>query len=275
MCELLFNQVIFPHIQNLQQKTFNLLFCRCEPLGNFRKFEKFKTNHFVPLMQCRRSKVNTNSKPSAKKMIRKFPKMDSFVSKVPSRQPKLQFEPCQKSKCNVKPMNLPFPSTSAVTAKDKNVTDSISENNVSSLCETSLNPSLNLSLARENVSFSNSVTPAAQPSSFSSRDFFSSNVALSDSTSSATEARSFSSNLSVISKPSDLENIASEENDESSIDFSKILGCKKDVSTLTKLKNLSNAEKLKLMRSVFVPSKSYVFPVTVQHFKYDWLEQYP
>ena len=207
-------------------------------------------------------------------MRMEFPKMDSFVSKVPSRQSKLQFQPCQNSKCNVKPMNQPFPSTSTVTSKDKTVTDSISENNVSSLCETSLNP-LNLSLAREKVSFSNSVTPAAQPSSFSSRDFFSSNVALSDSTSSATEPSSFASNLSVISKPSDLENIASEENDESSIDFSKILGCKKDVSTLAELKNLSNAEKLKLMRSVFVPSKSYVFPLTVQHFKYDWLEQYP
>ena len=250
MCRLLFNQVIFPRIQNSQQKTFNLLFCRCEPLGNFRKFEKFQTNHFVPLLQCRKSKVNTNSKPSAKKMRMEFPKMDSFVSKVPSKQSKLQFQPCQKSKCNVKPMNLSFHSTSTITSKDKNVTNSISENNVSSLSETSLNPSLNLSLAREKVSFSNSVTPAAQPSSFSSRDFFSSNVALSDSTSSATEPSSFSSNLSVISKPSDLENIASEENDESSIDFSKILGCKKDVSTLTKLKNLSNAEKLKLMRSV-------------------------
>ena len=199
----------------------------------------------MPLLQCRRSKVNTNSKPSAKKIRMEFPKMDSFVSKVTSKQYKLQFQPCQKSKCNVKPMNLSFPSTSTVTSKDKNVANSISENNVSSLCETSLNPSLNLSLAREKVSFSNSVTPAAQPSSFSSRDFFSSNVALSDSTSSATEARSFSSNLSVISKPSDLENIASEENDESSIDFSKILGCKKDFSTLTKLKNLSNAEKTK------------------------------
>ena len=29
------------------------------------------------------------------------------------------------------------------------------------------------------------------------------------------------------------------------------------------------------MRSVFVASKSYVFPVTVRHFNYDWLEQYP
>ena len=121
MCELLFNQVIFPHIQNLQQKTFNLLFCRCEALGNFRKFEKFRTNHFVPLLQCRRSKVNTNSKPSAKKIRMEFPKMDSFVSKVTSKQYKLQFQPCQKSKCNVKPMNLSFPSTSTVTSKDKNV----------------------------------------------------------------------------------------------------------------------------------------------------------
>ena len=67
-----FNQAIFPRIQNSQQKAFNLLFCRCEPLGNFRKFEKFQTNHFVPLLQCRRSKVNTNSKPSAKKMRMEF-----------------------------------------------------------------------------------------------------------------------------------------------------------------------------------------------------------
>ena len=132
--------------------------------------------------------------------------MESFVFKVPSKQSKLQFQACQKSKCSVKPINLSFPSTSTVTSKD-NVTNSISENNVSSLCEILLNPSLNLSLAREKVSFSNSVAPAAQPSSFFSR---------------ASEPISFCSNLSVISKPSDLENIASEENDERSIDFRKI-----------------------------------------------------
>ena len=51
--------------------------------------------------------------------------------------------------------------------------------------------------------------------------FFSSNITLSDSTSSATEPISLSSNLSVISKPSDLENLASEEYDASSIDFRK------------------------------------------------------
>ena len=51
------------------------------------------------------------------------------------------------------------------------------------------------------------------------------------------------------------------------------LGCKRDVSTLTKLNNLTNDKRLRLMRSVFVSSKSYVFSVTVQHFKYDWLEQ--
>ena len=34
---------------------------------------------------------------------------------------------------------------------------------------------------------------------------------------------------------------------------------------------MSNAEKVKIMRNVFVPSKSYVFPVTVKHFKYDCL----
>ena len=163
--------------------------------------------------------------------------MDSLVSKVTSKQSKLQFKPCKK--CRVKSINLSFPSTSTCTSNDKKVTNSISENNVSSSCKISLNPSLNLSLAREEIS-SNPVTPAAQPISFTSRDFFSSNKALSDSTSSATEPISFSSNLSVISKPSDIENIPSDiENDESTIDFSKILGYKKDVSTLTKLKNLS------------------------------------
>ena len=79
------HQAIFPRIQNSQQKTFNLLFCICKPLGNFSKFEKFQTNHFVPLPHCKRSEVNTISKPSAKKMRMKFPKIDPFVSKVPSK----------------------------------------------------------------------------------------------------------------------------------------------------------------------------------------------
>lgn len=56
-----------------------------------------------------------------------------------------------------------------------------------SSCKTSLNPSLNLSLAHEEISFSNSVKPAAQPGSFSSRNSFSSNVALSDAIFSAPE----------------------------------------------------------------------------------------
>ena len=53
------------------------------------------------------------------------------------------------------------------------------------------------------------------------------------------------------------------------------LGYKTDVSTLTNLNNLNNDERLRLMRSAFLSSQSYVFPVTVQHFKYDWLQQYP
>ena len=48
MYRLLFNQAIFPRIQNSQRKTLNLLFCRCGLLDNFRKFEKFQTKHFVP-----------------------------------------------------------------------------------------------------------------------------------------------------------------------------------------------------------------------------------
>ena len=62
--------------------------------------------------------------------------MDSFVSKVPSKQSnKLQFQSSQKSKCIVKLINLSFPLTPTVTSKD-NVTNYISENNVSSSCET-------------------------------------------------------------------------------------------------------------------------------------------
>ena len=89
MYRLRFNRTIFPRIQNSQQKSFNLLFCRCEPVGHFRKFEKFQANHLVPLLQCRRRKLDTNSKPSAKKMRIEFPKINSFVSKVPSKQSKL------------------------------------------------------------------------------------------------------------------------------------------------------------------------------------------
>ena len=95
MYRLLFNQAIPPRIQNSQPKSFNLLFCRCEPLGNLKKFEKFQKNPFVPLLQCGKSKVNTNTKPTAKKMNMEFLKMDSFVYKVPSKQSKLQFQPSQ------------------------------------------------------------------------------------------------------------------------------------------------------------------------------------
>ena len=102
MPRLFFNQDMFPHFKNLQQKIFNLLFCRCEPLGNFRNFGKFQTNRFVPLLQCRRSKVNTNSKPCPKKTRMEFPKMDSSISKVPSKWSKLQYQCCQESKCSVK-----------------------------------------------------------------------------------------------------------------------------------------------------------------------------
>ena len=55
------------------------------------------------------------------------------------------------------------------TAKDKNVTNFISEN-VSSWWETSLNPSLNLSKTRKKISFLNSVMLEDQPSSFSFRE---------------------------------------------------------------------------------------------------------
>ena len=67
MHRVLFNQTILPRIHNLQQKF--LLFCICEPLGDFRKKEKFQTNHFVPLLRCPKRKVNAYSDPSANKLL--------------------------------------------------------------------------------------------------------------------------------------------------------------------------------------------------------------
>lgn len=79
----------------------------------------------------------------------------------------------------------------------------------------------------------------------------------------------FSSNLQVAWKLSAFKYIAPEENEETIVDLSKILGFKKDISTSTNLKNLTNAKKLKIFRSIFLPGKSFEFPGTVQHFKYD------
>ena len=45
--------------------------------------------------------------------------MDSYVSKVPSKQSKLQFQSSQKLKYSAKSINLSFPSTSTVTSKTK------------------------------------------------------------------------------------------------------------------------------------------------------------
>ena len=52
-------------------------------------------------------------------MRMEFPKMDSYVSKVPSKQSKLQFQSSQKLKYSAKSINLSFPSTSTVTSKTK------------------------------------------------------------------------------------------------------------------------------------------------------------
>ena len=84
----------------------------------------------------------------------------------------------------------------------------------------------------------------------------------------------FSSNLQVAWKLSAFKYIPPDKNEETIIDLSKILGCKKDISTSTNLKNLTNAKKLKIFRSIFLPGKSFEFPGAVQHFKYDWREQY-
>ena len=52
-------------------------------------------------------------------MRMEFPKMDSYFSKVPSKQSKLQFQSSQKLKYSAKSINLSFPSTSTVTSKTK------------------------------------------------------------------------------------------------------------------------------------------------------------
>ena len=53
---------------------------------------------------------------------------------------------------------------------------------------------------------------------------------------------------------------------------------KNDVSTFFSLRfpnDLSNGEKEKLMKSVFVPKSNFVFPITKRHFCYNWLGLYP
>ena len=176
MYRLLSNQTTLPCIENLHQETF----CRYESMGNFRKFEKFRKNYFVPILPCKKSKVKKNSEPNAKKMRIEFPKMD-IISKVPSKQAKLQFQLSRNLKYRIQSNNLHFPSTSIITSKNKNVSSSISLDVVSSLYQAPLNLFVNLSLAYEEISFSNSTTPAAQTSSFSSKDFFSLTEAFSNS----------------------------------------------------------------------------------------------
>ena len=50
---------------------------------------------------------------------------------------------------------------------------------------------------------------------------------------------------------------------------------KNDVSTFFSLRfpnDLSNGEKEKLMKNVFVPKSNFVFPITKRHFCYNWLD---
>ena len=53
---------------------------------------------------------------------------------------------------------------------------------------------------------------------------------------------------------------------------------KNDVSTFFSLRfpnDLSNGEKEKLMKNVFVPKSNFVFPITKRNFCYNWLVLYP
>ena len=54
--------------------------------------------------------------------------------------------------------------------------------------------------------------------------------------------------------------------------------CKNDVSNFLSLRfpnDLSNGEKEKFIKSVFVPESNCVFPITKRHFCYSWLGLYP
>ena len=53
---------------------------------------------------------------------------------------------------------------------------------------------------------------------------------------------------------------------------------KNDVSTFFSFRfpnDLSNGEKEKLMKNVFVPKSNFAFPITKRHFCYNWLNLYP
>ena len=51
------------------------------------------------------------------------------------------------------------------------------------------------------------------------------------------------------------------------------MGFKEDDSVLTKQNNVTNAEKLKLMRNIFIPGSPFKLLENVRHLKYNcWVE---
>ena len=63
-------------------------------------------------------------------------------------------------------------------------------------------------------------------------------------------------------------------------DVKKLLGNRKDISAFCSLENVSNADKLTLTKSIFIPGKSFVFckksdEKSDRPFQYSWLEILP
>ena len=50
------------------------------------------------------------------------------------------------------------------------------------------------------------------------------------------------------------------------------MGFKEDDSVLTKQNNVTNAEKLKLMRNIFIPGSPFQLSVNVKHLKCNWFK---
>ena len=63
-------------------------------------------------------------------------------------------------------------------------------------------------------------------------------------------------------------------------DVKNLLGNRKDISTFCSLRNVSNADKLTFIKTIFIPAKSFVFPKKSDEkgdrpFQHRWLEIFP
>ena len=154
---------LFFHASRIHNKKLST-YCsvRCERLGNFKKFQKFQTKHFVSLLPCRRSKVNALNlnKKILNLLQRKWEwsslKWIPLCPKYLQSSLNYNFNLVKSQSAVLNQLTYLFLQHLLLHLQIEML--QIISLNVSSLCETSLNPSLDLSLGCEKVSFSNSVT---------------------------------------------------------------------------------------------------------------------